>query len=82
MATALTQLQVLPAGGIVEVGAQGIEHVLAVRYEPANYPHHFVWLTPWELAYLKRCKLEIDLNYPLDYLLAILRKCPQVPINV
>ena len=79
MATALAQLHSLPAGGIVEVGAREIDHVLAVRYAAERFPRRFVWLTPWELAFLKR-QVEVGCNYPVEYFLAILVQCPQLPL--
>lgn len=71
MDTALAQLQRLPLGGAVEIGIGQLEHVLGVRYESEEYAHHFVWLTPWELAFLKQ-HVEIGFSYPLEYLVATL----------
>lgn len=79
MATALEQLQRLPLGGAIDVGIRQIEHVLGVRYASEQYAHRFVWLMPWELAFLKQ-HVEVGLSYPLEYILATLRDCPQLPL--
>lgn len=80
MTTALVQLQSLPPGEAVDVGSREIDLVLAVRYDSEQYPHRFIWLTPWELAFLKQQGVEAGLNYPIDYLVAILSHCPQLPL--
>jgi hypothetical protein len=79
MATALEQLQALPPGGAVDVGSREIENTLAVRYDSERFPHQFILLMPWELSYMKQQGIEAGLNYPIDYVIAILLHCPQLP---
>ena len=79
MATALEQLQLLPQG-VVNVGSRGVEHMVAVCYNSEMYPHHFVLLMPWDLAFMKKQGIEVGLNYPIDHLVCILSDCPQLPL--
>jgi hypothetical protein len=80
MATVIEQLQALPPRGVVEVAYQQINLVLAVRYDLEQYPHRFIWLTPCELHFLQQQGIEAGFNYPLDYLVAILSRCPKLPL--